>query len=239
MPRTKAIFFDLDDTLFDYTNSRHTAFRALRRKFIELSGASIEDMDSRWTKYWYELLPSGVIRDSSVIMHMRRERLRLIFRDYGTMLNEQEMEHVMRTYTENYDTSISQVPGAGNLLKEIKASGISVGVITNNPLEGQKKKLKKCGIEDYVDILVCSGEVGCSKPDPRIFGLSMDRIGTNPEESVMIGDSWEYDVVGAMNSGLRAVWFNRFNLNRPEISADVIEIKSYIPPETVLEKLGI
>ncbi|MCL4314545.1 MAG: HAD family hydrolase [Candidatus Thermoplasmatota archaeon] len=239
MSRTKAIFFDLDDTLFDYTNSRHRAFEALIMKFTELSGASIEDMDSRWTKYWYELLPSGVIRDSSVIMHMRRERLRLIFRDYGTNLSEQEMECVMRTYSENYDNSISQVPGAGSLLKEIKASGISVGVITNNPPEGQKKKLKKCGVEDYVDILVCSGEVGYSKPDPRIFGLSMDRIGTNPEESVMIGDSWEYDVVGAMNSGLRAVWFNRFDLKRPEISANVIEIKSYIPPETILQKLGI
>ena len=59
MSRTKAIFFDLDDTLFDYTNSRHRAFEALIMKFTELSGASIEDMDSRWTKYWYELLPSG------------------------------------------------------------------------------------------------------------------------------------------------------------------------------------
>ncbi|MGC8505597.1 MAG: HAD family hydrolase [Thermoplasmata archaeon] len=239
MSGTKVIFFDLDDTLFDYTNSRHTAFLAVKRKFSELSDASIEDLDSLWTKYWYELLPTAVIRDSSVIMRMRRERLRLIFRDYGTDLNEREMENVMRTYSENYDNSISQVTGAGDLLKKIKASGISVGVITNNPLEGQKKKLKKCGIEDYVDILVCSGEVGYSKPDPRIFGLSMNRIGTSPEESVMIGDSWEYDIVGAMNSGLRAVWLNRFNLNRPEISADVIEIKSYVPPETVLEKLGI
>ena len=189
MARIRAVFFDLDDTLFDYTNSRHVAFLALKERFSDLSNASMEDLDSLWTRYWYELLPAEVIRDYTVIMHMRRERLRMIFGHYGRELRDNEMEDVMRTYSESYDSSMAQVPGAGDILRKIREKGISVGVITNNPPGGQRKKLKQCRIEGYIDLLVSSGEIGYSKPDPRIFRFSLERLGAMPEESVMIGDS--------------------------------------------------
>jgi putative hydrolase of the HAD superfamily len=238
MARIRAVFFDLDDTLFDYTNSRHVAFLALKERFSDLSNASMEDLDSLWTRYWYELLPAEVIRDYTVIMHMRRERLRMIFGHYGRELRDNEMEDVMRTYSESYDSSMAQVPGAGDILRKIREKGISVGVITNNPPGGQRKKLKQCRIEGYIDLLVSSGEIGYSKPDPRIFRFSLERLGAMPEESVMIGDSWEYDIVGAMNTGMKPVWFNRFGLKRPEKYADVAEIRSYIPAENILEIIG-
>jgi putative hydrolase of the HAD superfamily len=235
MARIRAVFFDLDDTLFDYTKSRHFAFLALKERFSDISSASIEDLDNLWTRYWYQLLPAEVIRDHAVIMHIRKERLRMIFSHYGRELSENEIEDVMRTYSESYDSSISQVPGAGDILRKIRERGISVGVITNNPPGGQRKKLKQCRIEDYIDLLVSSGEIGYSKPDPRIFRFSMEKLSATPEESVMIGDSWEYDIVGAINTGIKPVWFNRFGHKKPEKYTDVAEIRSYIPAESILE----
>ena len=52
----------------------------------------------------------------------------------------------------------------------------------------------------------------------------------------MVGDSWEIDVMGAVNAGLRAVWFNRHATARPGLE-DVTELRSFEPPEIAASKI--
>jgi FMN phosphatase YigB (HAD superfamily) len=54
--------------------------------------------------------------------------------------------------------------------------------------------------------VVVSGEVGIGKPDPAVFAYAIDRLGASPRDTVMVGDSWERDVLGALGAGLSAVW---------------------------------
>ncbi len=56
--------------------------------------------------------------------------------------------------------------------------------------------------------MVISGETGIGKPDPAAFGRALELIDATPEHTVMIGDSWERDVTGALAAGMRAVWIS-------------------------------
>jgi putative hydrolase of the HAD superfamily len=90
-----------------------------------------------------------------------------------------------------------------------------VGVVTNNEVAEQERKLDHLHLRPFIDFMIVSEGVGVSKPDPGIFLLALEKAKALPEETVMIGDSWTSDVMGARNAGIRPVWFNRFHLARP------------------------
>jgi FMN phosphatase YigB (HAD superfamily) len=90
-----------------------------------------------------------------------------------------------------------------------------VGVVTNNEYAEQEEKLRFLGLQGLVDPLVVSAREGVAKPDPRIFRIALDRAGARPAETVMVGDSWKNDVLGAHAIGIHPVWFNRFERPRP------------------------
>ena len=86
------------------------------------------------------------------------------------------------------------------------AGRFRVGLLTNGPSDIQRLKLDQAGLSDAFDTVVVSGEVGVGKPTPAVFELVLDRLGARVEGSVMVGDSWERDIVGALGAGLTAVW---------------------------------
>ena len=81
-----------------------------------------------------------------------------------------------------------------------------VGLLTNGPSDIQRLKLAQAGLTDAFGAVVISGEFGVGKPDPAVFGAVLDGLGARPEDSVMVGDSWERDVLGARAAGMRAIW---------------------------------
>jgi hypothetical protein len=66
-----------------------------------------------------------------------------------------------------------------------------------------------CGMDHLVDVLVTSEEVGEAKPARAIFAAALERVGCEPGQTVMVGDSWAVDVVGAHGVGIRPIWLNR------------------------------
>jgi putative hydrolase of the HAD superfamily len=110
-------------------------------------------------------------------------------------------------------------PGVGNALRGIAALGVPVGIVSNSTgqVEQVLRRMNVCyamdghadaggcqGVE--VGVVIDSGVVGVSKPDPRIFGLALDALGV-PEADrsavVHVGDSLRYDVTGALAAGVR------------------------------------
>ena len=81
-----------------------------------------------------------------------------------------------------------------------------VGLLTNGPSDLQRLKLEQAGLVDAFGTVVISGEVGVGKPDPAVFALVLDGLGAGSDGSVMVGDSWERDVEGALAAGMTAVW---------------------------------
>ena len=81
-----------------------------------------------------------------------------------------------------------------------------VGLLTNGSSDLQRFKLEQAGLVDAFDAVVVSGEVGIGKPTPAVFEVVLDRLGAGADGSVMVGDSWERDVVGALSAGMTAFW---------------------------------
>ena len=99
-------------------------------------------------------------------------------------------------------------PEAEPLLREL-ASRYRLALLTNGAGDVQRAKLARTPFRAYFSELVISVEAGIGKPDPEIFRLAARRLGVDPSDSVMVGDSLARDVAGAKAAGMRAVWIDR------------------------------
>jgi HAD superfamily hydrolase (TIGR01509 family) len=68
--------------------------------------------------------------------------------------------------------------------------------------------LRRVGLDEYFEIIVSSADLGVGKPDPAYYHAVMAICGCDPAEAVMVGDTFEKDIAGAKQIGLRAVWYN-------------------------------
>jgi putative hydrolase of the HAD superfamily len=97
------------------------------------------------------------------------------------------------------------IDGAAELVHSLEGR-CRLGLLTNGPADIQRFKIASTGLGDCFGAVVISGEVGLGKPDPDIFALTLAQLGAKAESAVMVGDSWERDIIGALDAGLEAVW---------------------------------
>ncbi len=100
--------------------------------------------------------------------------------------------------------------GLPSALDEAEASGLSMGVVSNS--EGAVKELLEAvGLAAHFEVIVDSGVVGISKPDPAIFALALEALDVGPEDALYVGDVPAVDVDGARAAGLEAVLIDTFD----------------------------
>lgn len=92
-----------------------------------------------------------------------------------------------------------------------------LGIVTNGDYSSQKRKLDSINIYHLLDYTLISSEINIRKPDPRIFKYACQKMGFNEDECIYVGDSYDRDIVGALNAGLDAIYVSRIN----EIHEDV------------------
>ena len=228
----RAVLFDLDDTLFDHRLCARTALSELHAAHAQFQGYPLDDFERLHSTFLEELHPL-VTRGEIPLEEARRERLRRLFRAVGAAPAEEVIAQSAAAYRESYIRFRQPIPGAAALLAAVKTRA-QVAIVSNNLLEEQQDKLRQCALSDYIDVLVVSEEAGMSKPDPRIFEITLERLGCTPDEVVMVGDSWTADIAGAIASGIRPIWFNPLRLPRPEPDFLVEEIHALEPVDEVM-----
>jgi len=230
----KTVFFDLDDTLFDHRRSARAGLVALADRY-SLRARSIDEIETEYHRLLAELHPRVMAGDLSPD-ESRRTRYQRLFQFCGTPIDDTQIGEALRVALAAYSDSRSTVEGARELLKDLKADH-RIAIISNNFLSEQQEKLRIIGIADYIDELIVSEEVGVMKPDRLIFEVALQRMEARPGDSVMVGDAWESDVVGATQAGIRAIWFNRFGLPVPQPGI-ATELRSFVPLELVRNAIG-
>lgn len=210
----EAVLFDLDDTLFDHDHSSRVALWSLREEHAALEKMPWEELRERYSRLLEEI-HVRMLDGELTLREARRERFRRLFSDLGEEAGDAVVQRAVECYAKAYRESWRLVPGTEDVLPEVGARS-KVVVVTNNLLDEQVDKLETLGISGYVDALVASEEVGISKPDSGIFRVALERIGCPAEAAVMVGDSWENDVLGARAAGIRAVWLNRRGVTIPD-----------------------
>jgi putative hydrolase of the HAD superfamily len=85
----------------------------------------------------------------------------------------------------------------------------ALALITNGAPDIQRDKLAHSGLEPYFPVVAVSGEAGVAKPEPAIFAQTLAALEVAPDEAVMVGDNPAADILGANRAGVRAIWIRR------------------------------
>lgn len=224
----RGVLFDLDDTLFDHAGCARKALTAVQSSHASLRTVSFDALEREHATL-LEQLHTDVMLGRVPLEEARRERFRRLVVACGADASDGLAAHLASTYRDVYRQSRQPIAGAARLLTAVREHAARVGIVSNNLLDEQLDKLRACGLEALVDALVVSEEVGVSKPDPEIFRVALDRLACAPADAVMVGDSWNADVVGARAAGIRAVWFNPRRISRPEGGDPIPEVHVFEP----------
>jgi HAD superfamily hydrolase (TIGR01662 family) len=99
------------------------------------------------------------------------------------------------------------IEGAFEVLEAIRKEGYRIGIIANGDSANIRSIIGTTGLQDYFNSIVISEEVDIEKPYQRIFEVALARLGVKPENSVMVGNKIDADILGANRAGMRSVWF--------------------------------
>ena len=232
MSQLRVVLCDLDDTLFDHHRATELALERLREVEPDLAG---EPFDVQVTRH-RDLLDTYHRELLAGRMTLEEVRIARFQGLVGKGCDADRALGLARQYRRLYEQCWYTVPGARELASAIRDAGVAFVVVTNNLIEEQRLKLEHCGPAPVVDHLVTSEEVGFAKPHRGIFDAALRRAGASADEAVMLGDSWEVDVLGARAAGIRAVWFNRFGQPRPDET--VAQLQTFDPVADAMRALG-
>jgi len=105
---------------------------------------------------------------------------------------------------------VESVPNVREALAELHPSWV-LALATNAVASEEAdiwKALDRVGLSQFLDKVYCFRKIGHKKPSPEFFEYILDDLRIEPEQVVMVGDSFEGDVLGANHSEIRAIWFN-------------------------------
>jgi len=99
-----------------------------------------------------------------------------------------------------------RLPGAEKVLHRLRAAGLRIGLLTNGAASLQREKIETSSLGMFFDAAVVSGEIGTGKPEPGIFQHLLGKLGVEPGETLMVGNSLARDILGGKRAGLSTCW---------------------------------
>jgi putative hydrolase of the HAD superfamily len=212
----KHLFFDLDHTLWDFeANSRQTLEEMYHKLLLKERGVHhFEDFFSRYIvhndKLW-ERYRNGYIK----VDELRWKRMWLTLLDFK--IGDEPLARQMDTqFLEALPTRKILFPYAIEILDYLTQKGYRLHLITNGFEKTQLSKIQHAGLSGYFGEVITSEGANSLKPHKEIFEYAFRKTGAAPSESIMLGDSIEADIQGAINAGIDQVYVNHLGIE-PEI----------------------
>ncbi|MBR1505960.1 MAG: YjjG family noncanonical pyrimidine nucleotidase [Prevotella sp.] len=205
------LFIDFDDTLYD---THGNAVLALHELFDAMQLERwFPDPQVFYDRYWeanIDLWTSysrgEITRDYLIVERFRRPL------SYGCGLHptEQLCLEASDRFLDFCSTKPGLVEGARTLVDYLLRQGYRLHLCSNGFHEVQYKKLRACGLDGCFDHVILSEDAGHNKPAPEFFDYALRQSGAVRERTLMIGDNFQTDILGAKRAGLATAYYNRF-----------------------------
>jgi putative hydrolase of the HAD superfamily len=198
------VFFDLDHTLWDFDKNSELTFETIFNKnhpaietkvFIE---KYVPINHECWQLYQYDKITHA---------ELRYNRLKYSFDALDYLISDEEIDTIANDYIQFLPENNHLFDGAIEVLDYLNQK-YNLHIITNGFAEVQFKKINNSNIRSYFQTVTNSEMAGVKKPNPIIFNYALDLAKAKKENSIMIGDSFDADVQGALDAGIDAIFFN-------------------------------
>ena len=183
----KAIIFDMDDTLYGEKEYVRSGYRQIARILPQVENAE--------EKLWS-------------LFEEKKPAIDELLKQEGIDSEELKQECI-RTYRYQ-KPEIHLYEGVESLLKELRSRGFLLGIITDGRPEGQRAKIAALGLEELVDEIIVTDELGGTefrKPNPSAFQKMKEKLDVDYKEMCYIGDNIKKDFIAPEQLGMRAIWF--------------------------------
>lgn len=181
MSKTDTVLFDFDGTIMDTNNVilmswQHT-FRTLRNR---------EEPEENIVKTFGEPLA---------------ETMKKFFPEVPV---EKSLKIYRSFHYNNFGELIKLFPGMKELLQEVKSRGYKIGLVTSRLYNTTMQGLEAYDIKEYFDVMITAEDTTKHKPDPQPINIALEKLGSVPENTVMLGDT-TYDMLCAKNAGVSPI----------------------------------
>ncbi|MEJ5961239.1 YjjG family noncanonical pyrimidine nucleotidase [Pedobacter immunditicola] len=210
----KHIFFDLDHTIWDFDRNAEETLMELFEQY-NLPGLGLNSPQNFIQTYtennhflWAEYHLGKITKEE-----LRSQRFSKTFIQLGV-----EPSLVPHQFEADYvrisPTKTNLFEGSEKVLAYLKEK-YALHIISNGFKETTLTKMSVSGLNPYFKNVIISEDVGVNKPDKAVFEYALNKAGATKEESIMVGDSIEADIRGAQAFGMKAIFFNPLNREKP------------------------
>ena len=206
----KAMLFDLDDTLLDYSGEAARCWSEACVTVAEPAGVDPAALRAaiREVVAWFWSDPERHRRERTDMLGAWRKIVEGALDRCGGC-RDGLAARVAADFAARRRATWSLFPDAVPTLEELRARGVALGLVTNGDAGMQREKIAGFDLARFFDVVVIEGEFGCGKPDARVFQHALGALGVGPRDAWMVGDHLVWDVLGAQQVGVSAAWLDR------------------------------
>ena len=207
MNEIKHIFFDLDHTLWDFEKNSALAFDKIFQELnLDIDSQQFMDIYNPINVAYWKLYERNEIDQEA----LRVNRLKDAFEAINFLITLEDIHTISHLFIEYLTSNNHLIEGTIETLDYLK-DNYELHIITNGFSFVQEVKLQKSNLDKYFVTITNSEVAGHKKPHQNIFQYALTLANASKNQSIMVGDSMEADVLGAMNFGMKAIFFNPEN----------------------------
>ena len=228
MEAIKHIFFDLDHTLWDFEKNSALAFEKIFQELnFDINSKQFMDIYNPINVAYWKLYEKNEIDQET----LRVSRVKDAFEAFNFEISLDQINTISNLFIEYLTSNNHLIEGTIETLDYLKDKYV-LHIITNGFSFVQDVKLQKSNLDKYFVTITNSEAAGHKKPHENIFNHALTIANASKNESIMIGDSIEADVLGAMNFGIKAVFFNP--ANEMVSNNEILQIQSLTQLKNIL-----
>jgi len=202
--KVQHIFFDLDHTLWDFEKNSGATFKSIFEELnFDFSLEVFWDFYNPINHYYWKQYRENMISE----IELRYLRLEKTFEAMKVPTSTARIDRISELYIQQLSTHTHLFKDTISVLEYLN-SKYTLHIITNGFEHVQQRKLENSGIARFFKTVLTAEKIGVKKPHPTIFLSAMKTAEVLPEHAMMIGDSLEADIQGALKLGMQAIHFN-------------------------------
>jgi putative hydrolase of the HAD superfamily len=210
------IFLDFDDTLYDTHGNAVIALRELfgllqLDRYFDDPNVFYDEYWSANIDLWTRYSKGEITRDYLIVERFRRPMMASeVFRSEEANVTPDYYLDMSDRFLDFCSSKPGVVEGAHELMDYLKGRGYRMHLCSNGFHEVQYKKLRACGLTGYFDTVILSEDAGANKPSQQYFDYAFRQSKAHAATTIMIGDNFNTDIMGAQQAGLDTIYFNRY-----------------------------